>query len=435
MNAATDTVKNKQSIMLARVTLAGQFLAYLFQQFRANQGTLNAAALTYTTLFAVVPLMTVTYTMVSSIPTFSDVGVQIEDMIFENFIPSSGMAVREHLSGFASQARTLTAVGVVFLVITAYMMIKTIEAAFNRIWRVEEQRQGISSFLLYWAVLSLGPLLLGLGFALTSYLASLPLISDATAYADKLSTLKIVPILTSTAAFTLLYAAVPNCQIPIKHAFCGGLVVALIFEGAKQGFTLFVTQFPSYQLIYGAFAAVPLFLAWIFISWVIVLIGAELVRAISYFHEDKAEHPARKSGWLLLLLEQAWLAQQQGSRVTAKSLKRTFPQLPATNRDRYIKQLVMLKLIEKTESGGYVLRRDLNRLSLWDILGELPWKLPKQLQLPESRSWLPAVNEYLAELHDTRVEQLRHPVAELFDGTLSSKKPLSSMMNEANQHG
>lgn len=394
--------------------LAWRFLAYIVRQFIANKGTLNAAALTYTTLFAVVPLLTVTYTMISSIPSFNGVGTQIEDMIFENFIPTTGTVVRGYLLEFATQARSLTAVGVGFLIITAYMMIKTIESAFNRVWRIQRPRKGVSSFLLYWAVLSLGPLLLGLGFILTSYIASLPFISNATAFAGEYGALRLLPILTSTAAFTLLYVAVPNCYVPFRHALTGGLVVALIFEGAKQGFTLFVTQFPSYQLIYGAFAAVPLFLVWIFISWIIVLIGAELVRAISYFQEDSLDSNARKSGWLLLILERMWLGHQDGETVSIKSLKNALPELPATTRDEYMLMLTEAKLIDKTSDGHYVLSRDLNHLPLVELFHYFPWSLPKQVLLAEERSWLSHLNEQLESFDERRKKHFSQPLSAVF---------------------
>lgn len=229
---------------------AFRFLAYLFRQFIANQGVLNASALTYTTLFAVVPLMTVSYAVLAAVPSFQGVGEELQSWVFSNFVPTTGAVVQDYLSNFANQARQLTAVGVAVLAVTAIMMMKNIEAAFNRVWRVSEPRKGLSSFLLYWAVLSLGPVLIGLGLGVTSYIASISVITEATELVGRARLLSILPMILSAAAFTLLYAAVPNCRVPIKNAFYGGLVVAILFETAKRGFALFVTQFPSYELIY-----------------------------------------------------------------------------------------------------------------------------------------------------------------------------------------
>jgi len=171
-----------------------RFLGYLFRQFGANQGILNASALTYTTLFAVVPLMTVSYAMLAAIPDFSGVGEQLQHWIFANFVPATGEVVQNYLADFAGQARSLTVVGVIFLVVTSIMMMRNIESAFNRIWRVSEPRKGLSSFLIYWAILSLGPILIGAGLGLTSYIASLSLVSTATELVGKARLLALLPM-------------------------------------------------------------------------------------------------------------------------------------------------------------------------------------------------------------------------------------------------
>ena len=139
------------------------FWLSLYKRFVENRGAGNAAALTYTTLFAVVPMMTVTFAMLSAIPAFKGVGEDIQGFIFNNFVPSTGETVQEYLREFTTQARQLTWFGVGLLAVTAFLMLVTIEKTFNVIWRVRQPRRGMSSFLLYWAILSLGPLLLGAG--------------------------------------------------------------------------------------------------------------------------------------------------------------------------------------------------------------------------------------------------------------------------------
>jgi len=257
------------------------FWLSLCKRFVENRGAGNAAALTYTTLFAVVPMMTVTFAMLSAIPAFKGVGEEIQGFIFNNFVPSTGETVQEYLREFTTQARQLTWFGVGLLAVTAFLMLVTIEKTFNVIWRVRQPRRGMSSFLLYWAILSLGPLLLGAGFAVSTYIASLSLISGPDAVVGARTLLAFTPLLSSIAAFTLLYAAVPNTRVPLRHAVLGGLFSAVLFEVAKALFGLYVRLFPGYHLIYGAFATVPLFLVWIYLSWLIVLLGAELVYGLS----------------------------------------------------------------------------------------------------------------------------------------------------------
>src|SRR5690606_1888351 len=260
--------------MQQRINDFMEFCRFLVQRFLVDRGPQSAAALTYTTLFAVVPLMTVTFAMLSAIPAFHGVGEQIQFYIFNNFIPSTGATIQEYLVAFTSQARQLTWFGVGFLMATALMVLLTIEKAFNTIWRVCQPRRGVSSFLLYWAILSLGPLLLGAGFATSTYIASLSLISGPNAVIGVGAIIKMMPLLLSVAAFTLIYAAVPNTRVPLRHALVGGGFTAVLLEAAKQLFGVYVSYFPSYQLIYGAFAAVPLFLLWVYLSWMVVLFGA-----------------------------------------------------------------------------------------------------------------------------------------------------------------
>ncbi|SFQ05816.1 membrane protein [Geopseudomonas sagittaria] len=253
--------------MLEHLQAARRFVVHLVGRFFADRGPQSAAALTYTTLFAVVPLMTVTFVMLAAVPAFRDLGEPIQAFIFRNFVPSAGEQVQAYLRGFSTQARELTWLGVAVLVATALLTLHTIEDAFNHIWRVRRARRGLSSFLLYWAILSLGPLLLGLGFAAGTYVTSLQLISGPRALPGAGTLIGLMPLLTGIAAFTLLYAAVPNTRVPLRHALLGGCFSALAFEVAKALFALYVSQFPGYQLIYGAFAAVPLFLLWIYLAW------------------------------------------------------------------------------------------------------------------------------------------------------------------------
>lgn len=389
------------------------FLRHLWQQFGDNHGALNAAAMTYTTLFAVVPMMMVTYAMLSSIPSFQEVGPQLESLIFDNFVPSTGTQVKEYLSGFAGQARSLTGVGIGFLVVTAYMMLKSIEKTFNRIWQVREPRRGMSSFLLYWGVLSLGPLLLGLGFVITSYVTSLPLLDDV--IGGKARILAFLPLLLSSAAFMLLYAAVPNCQVPIRHALAGGIISALLFEAAKRGFALFVSLSPSYQLIYGAFAAVPLFLAWIYISWMIVLLGAQFVRCLSTYDTNRRGIDVPPFYWGLRLLEHLWRAQQRGSGLYERELAQRLPGLSVLLLRRYLGELKRAGIATINTQGQYLLCRDLHHLSVEQYNQQVSWTLPdgvmdQGLQTP----WTPQLQNYLEAVRAYRAEQLRPSLAELF---------------------
>ncbi|MGH8595905.1 MAG: YihY family inner membrane protein, partial [Gammaproteobacteria bacterium] len=255
------------------------FFAQIVAQFRAH-GLLNsAAALTYTTLFAVVPLMTVSYTILSVFPTFATFAGEIQTFVFENFLPSSSGVLQQHLSDFAYQARQLTVAGFAILLVTAYLMLITIEQAFNEIWQVAEPRKGTQRFFTYWAVLTFGPPLVVAGLLVSSYLISLPMVSDIDTHELRKSLLVYLPPLLSATGFTVLFAGMPNCRVQFRHALVGGLLTMVFFEGAKSLFTEIAGNL-NMQVIYGTFAAVPLFLTWLYLVWMLVLSGAIVVRTL-----------------------------------------------------------------------------------------------------------------------------------------------------------
>lgn len=396
------------------------FLRYLFKQFLNNQGILNAAALTYTTLFAVVPLMTVSYAMLAAVPSFQGVGQELQGWVFDNFVPATGAVVQDYLNDFSSQARKLTAVGIVLLAVTSIMMMKNIEAAFNRIWRVSEPRKGLSSFLLYWAILSLGPILIGVGLVLTSYIASLPFISSATDVVGKGRLLSVLPMLMSAAAFTLIYVAVPNCRVSLKSALIGGVVVALLFESAKRGFTAFVTQFPSYELIYGAFAAVPLFLLWVFISWVIILMGAELTRSITVYRSTNNNGQTPHLYTVVAVLYRLWRAQREGEALSDQRLLQEVETLDQGRWDTYLTLLIDGGLVKRSDQGEYLLSCNMSTLSLFDVNRLLPWPTPNPTEVESIVSWERGLGERLSTINELEKSELSINMEQLFSKSVEA---------------
>ncbi|WP_286978136.1 virulence factor BrkB family protein [Pseudomonas sp.] len=399
--------------MLQRFKNWIEFWRFLIQRFLADRGANNAAALTYTTLFAVVPMMTVTFSMLSTVPAFQGMSEQIQTFIFHNFVPSAGEMVQDYLRDFTTQARQLTWVGVIFLAVTAFLMLVTIEKTFNTIWRVRQPRRGVSSFLLYWAILSLGPILLGAGFAISTYVGSLALLSGPDALINAELLWRFMPLLFSTAAFTLLYATVPNARVPLKHALIGGLFTAVLFEVAKSLFGLYVRIFPSYQLIYGAFATVPLFLLWIYLSWLIVLIGAELVCNLSSSYQwRKLAMP--KLLVVLGILRVFHDRQQSGLKVRLRDVQRQGWNLPEHEWEEALEYLERQHLVAPIGAGRWLLSRDINTYSMQRLINHSQWPLPRPEQLPENldEPWYPAFRQALLKLDE---EQGR-----LFDDSLSS---------------
>lgn len=240
---------------------------------RFNEDRLNsvAQALSYTTLLSLVPLTTLAFGLFSVFPVFEKWMMAVQAFLYSHFVPASGDVVQKYLNQFASKSAQLTAVGLLFLVVTALMLMATIEQTFNEIWRVTNRRKAVHRFLAYWAILTLGPLLLGLSLSLTSAVFSLAPFRGGGVWSLFAGAL---PFFATTAAFMLLYMLVPNANVYWRHAVVGSLIAAVLFEIAKRGFALIVVKYSSYQLVYGAIAALPVFLIWIYVSWAIILMGA-----------------------------------------------------------------------------------------------------------------------------------------------------------------
>ncbi len=256
------------------------FGQYLLARMAHDRVNVNAGYLAYISLLSLVPMMTVLLSVLSSFPVFSDVGNVIQDFLITHFVPAAGDAVKSALLDFIANTGKMTAVGGAFLFVAALMLISNIDKNLNYIWRVKKKRRAVFSFSMYWMVLTLGPILVGASIVATSYITSLKILESNTISSAFEFFLRWLPFLLSFSAFVGLYLLVPNKKVYFSHAVVGAIIAALLFEASKKGFALYITQFPSYQLIYGALAAIPILFVWVYLCWLIVLIGAEVTAAL-----------------------------------------------------------------------------------------------------------------------------------------------------------
>jgi membrane protein len=259
----------------------GRFLVHVARRLDQDSCLQIASSLTFTTLLALVPLVTIALTLVSAFPVFSGLGEQIQAFLLANMLPdAAGKVVAAYIEQFTGQAGRLTALGTAVLAVTALMMMFTIEGTFNSIWRVSRARPLVQRILIYCATLTFGPVLIGASLSITSYIVSTSLgYARQVPLADAVI-IGLVPFMLTCAAFTFLYYVVPNRAVRLRHALLGGFVAALAFEIMKRGFALYIAKFPTYTLVYGAFAVIPIFLLWIYFSWVVIVIGA-LIAALA----------------------------------------------------------------------------------------------------------------------------------------------------------
>ncbi|WP_109104089.1 virulence factor BrkB family protein [Aggregatibacter segnis] len=261
------------------------FCTIFWQRFNQNKLTQAAGYLTYSTMLAIVPLIMVVFSIFSAFPVFNEVTGALKEFIFTNFAPSASDMVGQYIDEFVNNSKKMSAVGVISLIVVALMLINSIDRTLNSIWHDTETRPIFTSFAIYWLILTLGPLLVGVSVAASAYVKSM--FESASNFSFGLKLLSFVPFLSTWFIFTLIYMVVPNKKVSIKHSAAGALIAAVFFTLGKQAFTWYIVTFPSYQLIYGAMATLPIMLLWIQLSWTVVLLGAQLAAVLAEVRSKK----------------------------------------------------------------------------------------------------------------------------------------------------
>lgn len=259
------------------------WLKLLWHRIDQDHMTMLAGNLAYVSLLALVPLVAVVFALFAAFPMFSDISLQLKHFIFANFLPATGDVIQRYIEQFVANSSKMTVVGACGLIVTSLLLMYSVDTALNTIWRSNRTRPKIYSFAIYWMVLTLGPLLAGTSLAISSYIFSLRWASEFNGVIDQL--LRILPLLLSWIMFWLLYSVVPINRVPGKDAIIGSLVAALLFELGKKTFALYITAFPSYQLIYGVLAVVPILFVWVYWTWCIILLGAEITISLGEFRK------------------------------------------------------------------------------------------------------------------------------------------------------
>ncbi|RQZ65346.1 YihY family inner membrane protein [Burkholderia sp. Bp9004] len=270
----------KLSVDLDTLKRLAQFAARRSAEDRIPQ---VAGSLTFTTMLALVPLVTVAFALFTAFPMFASFQISLQGFLADHLMPAQfNVQIFKYLNQFASKAKGLTTAGLIVLVVTSVMTMMTIESAFNLIWRVRKPRPFAQRVLAYWALITLGPLLFGVSLSISSYLFTQSLAftgaGPSTSIVEWLLAFVSLPL--TVLAFTLLYVYLPNCTVAWRDAVIGGLFAAIAFELAKRGFGYYVRRIPTYTAVYGAFAALPVFLLWVYLSWFIALLGAMVASAL-----------------------------------------------------------------------------------------------------------------------------------------------------------
>ena len=386
-------------------------LRFIVVRFRQDRCAQMAASLTFTTLLSLVPLITIALTLFSAFPVFESFSMQIKGFLLSNMLPETGgKMISRYVEQFAESAAKLTAVGVVFLGVTAMLLMHTIENAFNTIWRVSQPRALVQRVLIYWAGLTLGPLLVGGSLTLTSWLVGV-----SVGYASQIPELgvlllRVAPVLLTTLAFGLLFRVVPSRFVPLRHAIIGGAVAAAAFETMNRAFAFYIAHFPTYKLVYGAFASIPIFLLWIYLSWLTILLGALITASLSHWRGGPARYifPAAQLYYALRILNMMSEGMHSGAVQTVSALSGRL-NIGFDVLEQILEKLAQANVVSRLAAGhGWAIVRDMKHVQLAELYRLFvfdPSMLSAQGDDVEIHAWLGQIGRHVAEattvtLHD-----------------------------------
>jgi len=355
------------------------FVVLLHERFLATHCLQVAGSLTYTTLLALVPLVTVTFMAFGQLPGMGDLEASLRTFL-EEMLPDK--AISAYALEFSEKARQLTLIGVAMLAVTSLMLLATIEQVFNSIWGVRQPRPLLLRITVYWFVLTLGPPILGGSIAATGYLVSLSMQwSPDMVWLGPYSARLLAPLLLSV-LFVFLYYAVPNHKVRFTHALAGGLVAAVVFFLMQRAFGLFLARFPTYTLVYGTFAVLPIFLIWLYSSWIVVLLGALMTATLPVFAERRrvvTPFPGCEAWAAVTILTQLARAQSDGCTISFEALREQAP-LSEHHAEDVLGKLAEAGWVSRTDEGDWVLVRAPSQIPLAEVVRRFAldvkaWKL------------------------------------------------------------
>ncbi len=271
------------------------FLIFLVRRAKNDTIFRVSSSLSYTSLIAIVPLFVIGLAIFSAFPGFITIKTQFQDFILKNFVPDIGQEISQYFVSFLSASAQITTIGVVGLAVTSIMLLSTIENSLNFIFKVYKPRNIKTKITLYWTVITLGPILLGAAFSLRSYLFTLQsLMPEGISNSMYLS--QMIPNLITMLVLVMVYVLVPNKKVKISNAFVGAFIAVLLFWVLRKSFGILVIENATYKTLYGALAALPVFLIWMYLAWSVVIFGAVVTAALEEyqaFEDEKAEENKR----------------------------------------------------------------------------------------------------------------------------------------------
>ncbi len=374
----------------SRLAAVPVFCRYALHRFNRDGCFVASSGLSYMTLVSLVPLGVIVLGILSIFPTFAGARQQMLDFAFHNFVPQISEQAAYWFQYFADSAAQATAIGIIGIAATGVLLLITVEDQLNALWRVTTPRPWGQRVLAYWTLLTLGPLLIGTSLTLSTYLdtAARRAGLDPAAIAEFTSSwphflARFVPFLLELVACTLLYCVIPNCAVRWRDGALGAAVAAAAIELLKIGFVFYIGTISSYQTVYGTLAAIPIFLLWMYVSWMAVLLGAVVAANLPTWRVD--ERLARVSsggvrlGFSLALIAALAQAQRRGATHRTASLAIELG-VASSVVDEHLQVLARGGLVAPTQAGGWVLAWSPDSATLHDLY--------VALGLPLAGTWL-----------------------------------------------
>ena len=407
---------NRWSERLRDRARARTFARFLAKRFLHDRLFHAAASLSYTTIFALAPLAMVVFGVLSAFSVFDQWSNQLTDYIFATFVPSAASSIKDQVASFRSNAGNLTVPGVIALIISLLVTLNSVETTFNAIWRVSASRPKLSRFLVYWTVLTLGALVAVASLAMSAQFFALPLFATEPGQVLQTIALNVTPLLIEVLAITAIYRVVPHRTIRLRYAVAGAVLATALLELVRWGLGIYLSSFDSYERIYGTVAAVPIFLLWIYLSWVAILLGASFASAMAAFRYQPASMrlPLGYEFYALLrVLGRFDEARDEGRGLHSDQLLALEPMLTDSLIQQILGQLSDINLLRRDEDGEWLLARDLDDMTLAELYEAC------QLRIPIAEARLPCQDDALGIAARGAMDELRIPLRDVLKRKVS----------------
>lgn len=402
--------------MVKRFSLWHKTLRYIFKRYQKDNCAAYAAVLTLDTLLSLVPLLAASIAIFSISPRLQGLVIQAEHKLLAHFVIDTGHEIQAYLERLSRQAAKVSVIGTLLLLATSIKMLYSLLQAFKVILKARIRQKTYLELMFSWLAWIFAPIIVGLGIAISSYIMSAPLVTNYSQYFSLLKPfLSLIPILLTTIAFGFLYMVASPFVVSRRYAFYGAFSAALLFEPTKWLFGLYILHFPSYQVLYGVLAAIPLFLLWIYISWQIVLLGAIIIEALAYKARYRSKVKLDGFSHAICWLGYFWQAQRQSKPVTINDLIAKDTVSYQVEPEEMLAIFKEKEFITITKQGYYILARDINNFSLLDCVRLFPWKLPTVERLTQlDFSYREQLLAVISGFDETCKEHLNKPLTKLY---------------------